>query len=99
MLRRRGFASILRTASADALPERDLTAKLLLDGLPPGQDLFYRIRFEDRDGVAGETPQSGISAPRLPTAARSPSCGPATPRGRAGASMPRAAACAATAPC
>ena len=49
------FASILRTASADALPERDFTAKLLLDNLPPGQDLFYRIRFDDGDGVAGET--------------------------------------------
>ena len=49
------FASILRAATADALPERDFTAKLLLDGLPSGQDLFYRIRFEDRDGIAGET--------------------------------------------
>ena len=49
------FATILRTACADALPERDFTAKLLLDGLPPGQDLFYRVSFEDRDGVAGES--------------------------------------------
>ncbi|MCP1909019.1 phosphodiesterase/alkaline phosphatase D-like protein [Bradyrhizobium elkanii] len=36
-------------------PERDFTAKLLLDGLPPGQDLFYRVRFEDREGTSGES--------------------------------------------
>lgn len=40
------FASIVRSASIDALPERDLTAKLLIDGLPAGHEIFYRIRFE-----------------------------------------------------
>src|SRR5512138_2329239 len=40
------FSSIVRTASIDAVPERDLTAKLLIDGLPAGQDIFYRVRFE-----------------------------------------------------
>src|SRR5690242_4330897 len=50
------FASIVRTASIDAVPERDLTAKLLVDGLPAGQDIFYRVRFEGFDaGHAGET--------------------------------------------
>ena len=49
------FATVLRSASVDALPERDFTAKLLLDGLPPGQDLFYRVSFEDRDGLVGES--------------------------------------------
>lgn len=48
------FARILRTASCDALADGDFTAKLLLDGLPPGQDIFYRVRFED-DGIAGES--------------------------------------------
>ena len=64
------FASIiLRTASADALPERDFTAKLLLDGLPPGQDIFYRVRFEDIDEAASPArAASGISAPRRPNA-------------------------------
>ena len=33
------FATILQAASADALPDHDFTARLLLDGLPPGQDL------------------------------------------------------------
>jgi alkaline phosphatase D len=50
------FASILRTGSVDALPDRDCTAKLLLDGLPSGQDIFYRVRFENLDasGISGE---------------------------------------------
>src|SRR4051794_26841827 len=30
------FKTIVRTASVDALPGRDFTAKLLLEGLPPG---------------------------------------------------------------
>src|ERR1700722_12717231 len=41
------FKTILGTASADALPDHDFTSKLLLDGLPPGQDIFYRVRFDD----------------------------------------------------
>jgi alkaline phosphatase D len=51
------FKSIIGTASANALPDRDFTSKVLLDGLPPGQDIFYRVRFEDLDGqgLAGET--------------------------------------------
>jgi alkaline phosphatase D len=31
----------------DALPESDFTAKALIEGLPAGQDVFYRIRFQD----------------------------------------------------
>jgi phosphodiesterase/alkaline phosphatase D-like protein len=30
----------------DALPESDFTAKALIGGLPAGQDIFYRIRFQ-----------------------------------------------------
>jgi alkaline phosphatase D len=30
-----------------ALPESDFTAKLLLENLPAGQDVFYRVRFRD----------------------------------------------------
>ncbi len=48
------FKTILRAASSDALPSTDFTAKLLIDGLPPGQDIFYRVRFESSDGLAGE---------------------------------------------
>jgi alkaline phosphatase D len=49
------FATIVGAASSDALAESDFTSKLLLEGLPPGQDIFYRVRFEDIDGILGET--------------------------------------------
>jgi alkaline phosphatase D len=50
------FKTIIGAASADALPERDFTSKVLLEGLPPGADIFYRVRFEGIDGsISGET--------------------------------------------
>jgi alkaline phosphatase D len=51
------FKTIIGAASSDALPGSDFTAKVLLDGLPPGQDIFYRVRFEDLalSGISGET--------------------------------------------
>jgi alkaline phosphatase D len=50
------FATLLGAASRDALPEHDFTAKLLLDNLPAGQRIFYRVRFEDMaTGLPGET--------------------------------------------
>jgi alkaline phosphatase D len=50
------FRTVLGTATTDALPDRDFTAKLLLDNLPPGQDIFYRVRFEAiaDSGICGE---------------------------------------------
>jgi alkaline phosphatase D len=47
--------TIVGTASSDALPDHDFTSKTLLEGLPPGQDIFYRVRFDDPDAVVGET--------------------------------------------
>jgi alkaline phosphatase D len=41
------FSDIRAVASVDALPESDFTTKALLENLPAGQDIFYRIRFED----------------------------------------------------
>jgi alkaline phosphatase D len=51
------FKTILGAASADALPDHDFASKLPLEGLPPGQDIFYRLRFEDiaEPGISGET--------------------------------------------
>ena len=51
------FKAILGVASADALPDSDFTSKLLLQGLPPGQDIFYRVRFENiaEAGISGDT--------------------------------------------
>jgi alkaline phosphatase D len=41
------FRTIRSSHFVDALPETDCTAKLLLEDLPPGQDIFYRIAFEN----------------------------------------------------
>ena len=41
------FKDIRRAVFVDALPESDFTAKALIDGLPAGQDVFYRIRFQN----------------------------------------------------
>jgi alkaline phosphatase D len=41
------FKVIERAALVDALPESDFTANALIEGLPAGQDIFYRIRFQD----------------------------------------------------
>jgi len=41
------FKDVRSTAFVDALPESDFTAKALLDDLPAGQDIFYRLRFQD----------------------------------------------------
>ena len=41
------FRTIRGSHFVDALPETDCTAKLLLEDLPPGQDIFYRIAFEN----------------------------------------------------
>src|SRR5262249_11136160 len=41
------FKNIRSAVAVDALPETDFTAKALLEGLPAGQDVFYRIRFQD----------------------------------------------------
>src|SRR6478735_5316938 len=50
------FRTIIATASGDALPDADFTSKLQLDDLPPGQDIFYRVRFDDiATGIAGES--------------------------------------------
>lgn len=44
----------------DALPESDYTVKLLLENLPAGQDIFYRVWFRDlaETSIEGE-PQIG----------------------------------------
>ena len=41
------FKTIRSAIFVDALPETDFTAKALIEGLPAGQDIFYRIRFQD----------------------------------------------------
>jgi alkaline phosphatase D len=41
------FKAIHSAVRVDAFPETDFTAKALIEDLPPGQNIFYRIRFED----------------------------------------------------
>jgi alkaline phosphatase D len=48
------FKTVIGAASADAVPDSDFTARVLLGGLPAGQDIFYRVQFESGDGIAGE---------------------------------------------
>jgi alkaline phosphatase D len=43
------FTNALRIGGAIATPDSGLTARIALEDLPPGQDIFYRVRFEDRD--------------------------------------------------
>jgi alkaline phosphatase D len=49
------FKTICSAARLDAAPQTDFTAKALVEGLPAGQDLFYRIRLQDHaSGLFGE---------------------------------------------
>lgn len=41
------FRDVRQGVFVDALPQTDFTAKALIEDLPPGQDIFYRIRFRD----------------------------------------------------
>ena len=46
------FRDVRQGVFVDALPQSDFTAKALLDDLPAGQDIFYRIRFQDHSAPA-----------------------------------------------
>ena len=59
------FKTIERAVFVDALPESDFTAKALIEGLPAGQDIFYRIRFQD---LASPTIVGGPMTGRFRTA-------------------------------
>src|SRR5262245_23885063 len=41
------FRDVRQGVFVDALPESDFTAKALIEDLPAGQDIFYRVRFQD----------------------------------------------------
>ncbi len=42
------FAGARRVAGTVATPDTGLTARVEIGGVGPGQDIFYRVRFEDR---------------------------------------------------
>ena len=45
--------------TVDALPDSDFTAKALLEGSAAGQDIFYRVAFEDFSAPISGEPQVG----------------------------------------
>ena len=51
------FKTIRNAVFVDALPETDFTAKALVENLPPAQDIYYRIAFQDHSsaGIIGES--------------------------------------------
>jgi alkaline phosphatase D len=51
------FRTIRASQLVDVLPETDCTAKVLLEALPPGQDIFYRISFQSHSfpTIVGES--------------------------------------------
>ena len=86
------FKDVKGGAYADAMPESDFTAKVMIENLPAGQDIFYRLRFLDHSAPTIGSEPLGISRPRLLTGAPSAFAGPAIRRGKAGALIWRAAA-------
>jgi alkaline phosphatase D len=50
------FREVRALPPVAALPESDFTAKMLLENLPAGQDIFYRIKFRDlsHPDISGE---------------------------------------------
>src|ERR1700753_3399001 len=54
------FANARARPPIAALPESDFTAKMLLENLPAGQDIFYRVKFRDLSHIeAGSEPMIG----------------------------------------
>src|ERR1700749_3807407 len=49
------FANARALPPIAALPESDFTAKMLLENLPGGQDIFYRVKFRDLSHTAVES--------------------------------------------
>ena len=41
------FKDVRGSVTVDAVPENDYVVKVLLEGLPSGQDIVYRIQFQD----------------------------------------------------
>jgi alkaline phosphatase D len=57
------FGNLRRQLGPVTGAEADFTGKLRLEGLPSGQKVFYRVRFEDRQGVAGDTATGSLVTP------------------------------------
>ncbi len=53
------FANVQRVRGPHALEATDHTARIDLTGLPPAQDIFYRVQWEDLSGGGLSEPMSG----------------------------------------
>jgi len=53
------FRDVRSGIFVDTLPESDFTAKALIEDLPAGQDIFYRISFQDLSTARFGAPQVG----------------------------------------
>ena len=53
------FSNPQRIRGPYAMEDSDYTARLDLTGLPPGQEIFYRVTFEDLAGGALSAPAAG----------------------------------------
>ena len=94
------FANARTLPPIAALPESDFTAKMLLENLPAGQEIFYRVRFRDLAHIGIESePVVGRFRTAPAIAATSVSSGAATLPDRAGASTRTTAACSPSPPC
>jgi alkaline phosphatase D len=63
------FRDLQRIVGPAALPTSDFTARLSLTNLPPGQEIFYRVTFQDlRDASLQSVPTVGRfrTAPMVP---------------------------------
>ena len=85
--RSENFKEILHKVWVDALPETDLTAKVAIDGLPAGQDIFYRVTPQNHaePNILGETLVGRFRTAPISGACRS--FGQAIPAGKAGVLM------------
>nr|WP_231890542.1 PhoD-like phosphatase N-terminal domain-containing protein [Delftia sp. GW456-R20] len=100
-----GFANPTRVRGPDLLMDSsDGTGRIDLQGLPAGQDIFYRVVLEDFASANVRSP-AVQGRFRTPLAAGMPAtrplrwCGAETPQARASASTRPLAACASTRPC
>jgi alkaline phosphatase D len=60
------FRDISSAVFVDTLPEADFTAKALIENLPPGQDIFYRVSFQDlSSAVFGEAQCGHFRTPSI----------------------------------
>ena len=49
------FKNFTRLPAVTALPENDYTTKIMAQGLPADQDIFYRVRFQNLDDIHVES--------------------------------------------